>query len=112
MRNTLHILWTNDNPITSEKMICMYARNAMLNKWWDAITVILWGATVQYAATDESIQRHLAELMKEGVKLSACRSCAEQLGLEDKIRELNIELKYWGEPLTELLKGNEKLITI
>ena len=30
----LHILWTNADPETSENMVMMYARNAMLNEWW------------------------------------------------------------------------------
>ena len=31
MSDELYILWTNADPITSEKMICMYGHNAMKN---------------------------------------------------------------------------------
>lgn len=41
--NKLHILWTNDNPITAELMVVMYATNAMKYKMWENITVIIWG---------------------------------------------------------------------
>jgi len=41
----LYILWTNADPITSEKMVMMYAINSKLNYWWDEVTIIIWGAT-------------------------------------------------------------------
>ena len=47
-----------------------------------------------------------------GVKISACIACARQLGVEDDIKKLDIELKAWGEPLTELLQNNEKVLSI
>ena len=31
---------------------------------------------------------------------------------EDDIKKLDIELKAWGEPLTELLQNNEKVLSI
>jgi hypothetical protein len=55
----LYLLWTNADPITSEKMVMMYGINSKLNYWWDEVTIIIW-----------------------------------------------------GEPLTEILKGNEKLLTV
>ncbi len=112
MAEELHILWTNDNPVTSEKMVCMYAHNAMKRGWWDRITVIIWGAPALLAARDEAIRSKLAAMMKDGVTVSACRACAEELGVSDEIESLGIELKYWGEPLTALLKSGATLITV
>lgn len=112
MKEELFILWTNDNPITSEKMVCMYAHNAILKKWWDEVTVIVWGATIKYVAEDRAIQNRLMQMQNDGVKLSGCKACAEDLGVVDKMIELGIELKYWGEPLTKIIKGNHKVITI
>lgn len=42
-KDTLHILWTNDNFITSEKMVFMYGINAKRMGLWDEITIIIWG---------------------------------------------------------------------
>jgi len=39
----LNILWTNYNLITAEKMVFMYGINSKRNKWWDDVTIILWG---------------------------------------------------------------------
>lgn len=30
----------------------------------------------------------------------------------DMLEQLGIEVKYWGEPLTGLLKGDEALLTV
>lgn len=112
MKEELFILWTSDNPITSEKMVCMYAHNAVLNNWWDQVTVIIWGASTKYVASDKKIQIQLLQMLKDGVKVSACKACVDQLGVTDEFEKLGIEVKYWGDPLTKLLKVNKKVITI
>ncbi len=112
MKDELFILWTNDNPIVSEKMVCMYAHNAVKKKWWDEVTIIIWGATAKYAATDKNIRNRITGMQSDGVKFSACISCAEQLGVCDELAEIGIELKKWGEPLTEIIKKGKKLITV
>ena len=110
--NTLNILWTNDNIITSEKMVLMYALNSKLNNWWNEVTVIIWGATAKLVSENTMIQEKIKLALHAGVKFSACKTCAEQLNVEEKLSELGIEVKYWGEGLTEILKEDEKLITI
>lgn len=108
----LNILWTNADPITSEKMVMMYGINSKLKHWWDEVTIIIWGATASFAAENALIQEKIKEALHVGVNVSACKACAEQLGVADKLLELGIEVKYWGEPLTGILKENEKLLTI
>ncbi len=110
--NHLYILWTNDNVITSEKMVMMYALNSKLNYWWKDVTVIIWGATAKLAAENEMIKEKITLAIHAGVVFSACKACADQLGVTEKLEDMGIELKYWGEGLTELIKENEKLITI
>jgi len=90
----------------------MYAHNAILNNWWKTVTVIIWGATAKLVAENEIIQTRLKEMLHDGVKVSACKACADQLGVTDKIEALGIEVKYWGEPLSQILKSNETLLSI
>jgi len=47
-----------------------------------------------------------------GVNVTACKACVDQLGVTDLFEDLNIEVIYWGEPLTEILKNQETLITV
>ena len=108
----LYILWTNGDPITSEKMVNMYAKNSLIHDWWEEVTLIVWGKPSQLIAENEKIQEQIKENIEVGVKVSACKACADQLGVTEKLEELGIETKYWGEPLTEILKTDKKLITI
>jgi hypothetical protein len=112
MDKELYILWTNDNVITAEKMVFMYGHNAKIRGWWDEVTIIIWGATAKLAGENPAIQEKITAMIKDGVKVSACRACAEQMGVAETLESLGIEVKFWGEPLTELLKQNKKLITV
>ena len=108
----LYVLWTNDNPITSEKMVFMYTINSLLKDWWEEVTLIIWGAPAKLVSEDENIQKMVKKALEVGVHITACKACADQLGVTETLEKLNIEVKYWGAPLTEILKNNEKLLTI
>lgn len=108
----LNILWTNDNLITSERMVFMYGLAAKRRGLWDEVTIILWGAPVKLASENTMIQELIEEAKLEGIHISACKSCASELGVLDKIEALEIETIFWGEPLTKLLKEDAKLLTI
>jgi len=108
----LFILWTNADEVTFEKMVSMYARNSILKGWWNKVTVIIWGATAKLAADSELVQEHIKQLIHVGVRVSACKACAEQLGASEALEALGVEVIYWGQPLTTLLKENKKILTV
>jgi hypothetical protein len=110
--NKLHILWTNDNPITAELMVFMYTTNSLLQDWWEKVTLILWGASVKLVSENGDIQQKVKEALDAGVHITACKACADQLGVSDDLKKLGIEVIYWGEPLTKIIKENNKLITL
>jgi len=108
----LYVLWTNDNPITAEKMVFMYTVNSLLHGWWEKVTLIIWGAPAKLVSENADIQRKVKEALDAGVHITACKACADQLGVSDDLEKLGIEVKYWGAPLTEILANNKKLLTI
>jgi hypothetical protein len=110
--NKINILWTNDNVMTSDKMVFMYAVNSLINDWWKEVTVIIWGATAKLVAENEYFQEKIKMAIHTGVKFMACKACADQVGASDVLTSLGIEVVYIGEHFTELLKADEKLITI
>ena len=112
MEKKLFILWTNSDEILFEKMVLMYAKNSILKKWWDEVTVIIWGSTAKLVADSTVVKTGISELIRTGVNVSACKACADQLGVSEQLQELGIEVKYWGEPLTMILQNNQKIITI
>jgi hypothetical protein len=111
-KNHLYVLWTNDNPITAEKMVFMYTVNSLIYGWWEKVTLIIWGATAKLVSESETIQEKIKEALEAGVRITACKACADQLGVTDSLEKLQVEVKYWGQPLTDILKNNEQLLTI
>ncbi len=110
--NKINILWTNDNVITSEKMVLMYATNSMINNWWSEVAVLAWGATTKLIADNQLIQEKIKMAMHIGVKFIACKACADQLEVTEKLVELGIDVKYVGDYFTDIIKEGEHLITI
>jgi hypothetical protein len=108
----LYVLWTNDNLITSEKMVFMYTINSLIHGWWEKVTLIIWGATAKLVSEDVNMQKKVKEAFDAGVHVTACKACADELGVTETLEKLKIEVKYWGVPLTEILKSGEKLLTI
>ena len=108
----LYILWTNSDLVTADKMVFMYALNGLKKKWWKEITIVIWGSTAKLTGENTEIQSKIKELLAAGVKISACKACADELGVTEKLESLGIEVKYWGQPLTEIIKTGQPLLTI
>ncbi len=108
----LNILWVNDNPDTAHNMVFMYAVNSKLRGWWDEVDVIIWGASAKLVATDNTIKERIKLAQDAGVNVIACLGCAANFGVVDELKELGIDVKYYGEGLTDILNSEEKLITI
>ncbi|MDY6792281.1 MAG: DsrE family protein [Thermodesulfobacteriota bacterium] len=108
----LYVLWTNDNPLTAEKMVFMYTVNSLIHGWWDKVTLIIWGATTKLVSEDINIQQKIEEALNAGVHITACKACADQLKVTEILEKMNIEVKYWGDPLTQILKNKDTLLTI
>ncbi len=111
-KKKVSILWLNDNPYVSHAMVLMYATNSKINGWWEEVDIILWGPTAKLVVENAEVQEKLKMVQQVGVKVLACISCASQFGVVDELRALDITVEPMGEHLTELLKNDEKLLTI
>ncbi len=108
----LNILWTTSERDTAHNMVLMYATNSLLHNRWDEVNVIIWGAAAKVVAEDEAIREKIKLAMQAGVEFVACLACASNFGVVDEISELGVEVKYYGAEFTEIIKTDEKLITI
>lgn len=109
----LIILWTSENRETALDMILMYALKSNTNKWWEYCELITWGPSNKLVCHDVEIQEQLKLVQEVGVKITACKRCAERYNLVSQLESLNIEVKYMGEPFTEFLKDPRyRVITI
>jgi hypothetical protein len=108
----LLILWTNDNVGTSMNMVLMYAENAKVKRWWEEVTLLIWGSTAKLVCENEKIENYIKILLKEKVRVIACKQCAENYEVVEKLEKQGIEVFYTGQFLTEWIKENKKYITI
>lgn len=108
----LLILWASPDKDTAENMVFMYAQNALRNKWWDKVTLLIWGGATRLMATDRSFQDQLKQVRDSGVDVVACKRCAEKLGFVQTLEDLSINVFYTGQFLTEWLKADKKILTI
>ena len=108
----LVILWTTADRETAERMVFMYGYNSKIRGWWKDVSLIVWGASQRTLCEDFELQEEIFKLKKAGVELLACIACAELYGLTENLREMGIEVKPMGQPLTEMLKQGIKVLSV
>lgn len=107
----LKVLWTSPDKDVAIKMVHMYVYNAKINQWWDDIELIIWGPSAKLLSEDEDLQLSVQSMLDKNIKVVACKACSDSYGATQKLQNLGIEVKYMGEPLTEYLKSDCKVIT-
>lgn len=107
----LGVIWSSGDPEVANRVCLMYAHNAKKQKWFDEVTVIVWGPSARLLAADKDLQAKIKAMADDGVKLQACLACSDSYGVTDQLRKLGIEVKYMGKPLTEMLKQGWKILT-
>jgi hypothetical protein len=50
-------------------------------------------------------------MLNTGITVEACKACTDIYGVSEKLEKLGVDVKYMGEPFTEILKGNQKVLT-
>lgn len=108
----LYIVWVTGDPISSEKMVLMYATNSKINNYWEDVQVVIWGASAKLASENKLIQDQIEVALHHGVKISACKGCVEPLGVKDKLLWLGVEVKSVGEELTQALQEGYTVLTV
>jgi len=108
----LALLWTSPDREVALKMVFMYARNSKKLSWWDAVRLIIWGPSVQLLTMDEELQLYIKEMLDNGIEIVACKACADMYSASEKLSNLGIEVIYMGEPFTQMLKSDWKVISV
>lgn len=110
--NNLAVLWTSDDPDVAEKMAFMYTYNAKKQGWFNNVVLIIWGPSAKLASENLMIQDYLKKMLKAGVKIEACSSCARMYGVNENLAELGIDVKGMGIPLSNYLKEGWKTLSL
>ena len=110
----LVVVWTSGDREVALKMAFMYTLNAKRFKWgWKSVALVVWGPSSKLLTEDEELQEYISRIRGAGVKLFACKKCADLYGVSDDLKRLGIEVKYMGKPLTDYLQNDScRVLTI
>ena len=103
-RTRVAVVWTSGDPDVAHKMVFMYLHNSQKQAWFDENLLIVWGPSSRLLAGDKELQAEVQAMMNDGVTVQACIACANLYGVAQDLRDLGIEVKPMGEPLTRLIQ--------
>lgn len=109
----LVVLWTSGDRDVALKMVFMYTYNASTPRfgWWKDITLIVWGPSSKLLSEDKELQDYVKKMKKAGIRLEACKACADMYGVSDKLAALGVDVKYMGDVLTSYIKEGRHVLT-
>jgi hypothetical protein len=107
----LAVVWTSGDPEVAHRVCLMYCHAAKKQKWFDQVTLVVWGPSARLLAADKDLQAKVKSMMQDGVQVEACVVCADSYGVSERLREMKIEVRGMGPPLTEMLKQGWKVLT-
>jgi hypothetical protein len=111
--DALVVLWSSADKEVATKMAFMYTLNAKLRGWWKDVTLIVWGPSAKLLTEDSELQDRIEEMKAAGVVLLACKACSDGYGVSEGLEKLGVEVKYMGEPFTQILKDtNQRVMTL
>jgi hypothetical protein len=107
----LVVLWATGDRDVAEKSCLMYAHAAKRNGWFDEVVLIVWGSSSRLLAEDEALQEKVKAMKSDGVILEACIACSNMLGVTEELKNLDIDVKGMGLPLSDYLKSGYHVLT-
>lgn len=109
-KDKLVVVWTSGDKEVAMKMVFMYTFNAQKYKWWDDITLLVWGPSAKLLSEDKELQDYVNKMLESGITLLACKGCADMYEVSDKLEDIGVTVKYTGVDLTKFIK-NRHVIT-
>jgi hypothetical protein len=107
----LAVLWTSGDPDVAHRVAFMYTHNAKKAGWFDEVTLIVWGPSQRLLVGDKDLQAEIKAMLKDGIRIEACITCAMSYGIVEQLKALGITVQGEGVPLTNYLKGDWKVLT-
>jgi hypothetical protein len=107
----LAVVWTSGDPDVAQRMVLMYLHYSQQQGWFDEQRLIIWGPSARLLAGDKDLQAKVKAMMADGVVVEACIVCADLYGVTPRLRELDIDVKPMGKPLTEMIQDDWHVLT-
>lgn len=107
------VVWKSNNDIDIHNFVIPYCYNAVVQKWFDEVELLIWGASQEKVMEDTLIQQRVSNLIKNNVKAYACKMCSDKVGASELLISLGVNVRYTGDLLSDRLKDKGyEVITI
>ncbi len=106
------VLWTAHDPDVARQMVFMYSENSLLNGWWSEVMILVWGPSTKLLAEHAGLQEDVRNLLHGGVRIVACKRCADNYGVSETLAGLGLEVFHVGAMLTEWIKQGGNVLTV
>ena len=107
------VVWKSNNDIDIHNFVIPYSYNAVMHEWFDEVELLIWGASQEKVINDTIIQQEVSNLIKNEIKVYACKMCSDKIGATDILKEIGVNVRYTGDLLSDRLKDKEyEVITI
>ncbi len=107
----LAVVWTSGDPDVAHRMVLMYTHAAKTAGWFDEVVLVIWGPSQRLYAGDMDIQNKVLEMKEDGIRVEACIVCSDSYGITERLRETGLIVKPMGKPLSEMIKGDWRVVT-
>jgi hypothetical protein len=109
--NQLAVVWSSGDSEVAHKVCFMYTQAAKGAGWFDDVTLIIWGPSSRLLAGDKELQSKIKAMIDSGVNVQACVVCADMYGVAETLRQMGITVRGMGQPLSDMLKSDTKVLT-
>ena len=107
----LAVIWSSGDVEVATNVCLVYTHASKSAKWFNEVTLIVWGPSAKLLTENADLQVKVKKMIKDGVKVQACIACASNYGVVEELRNIGIEVKGMGKPLTTMLKNDWKVIS-
>ena len=73
--------------------------------------LLIWGPSTKLLSESPDLQDKIKTMKKAGLILTSCLWCADQYKATKLLKQLGVDVKYMGKPLTEYLQSGKQVIT-
>jgi len=110
-QNRLAVVWASSDPEVAHKVCLMYTHAAKRKGWFQEVVLVVWGPSSRLLAADKDLRNKVKAMIADGVRVQACVVCADSYGVSERLRQMGIEVKGMGKPLTDMLTSGWKVLT-
>ncbi len=109
----LFVVWKSSNDIDIHNFVVPYVYNSKIHNWFSEVELLIWGASQEKVLNDTIIQQRVNNLVKNEIKVYACKMCADKIGATEVLESIGVEVVYSGVLLSDKLKDSDtEVITI